>query len=136
VNRDEPVAIRSNCDNLTQRAQNTVLTTYHTITSYLSLLLEARHSSFHRCMGIRSFRTVKMELQEADIIPYRTCRLTPLLWAVKGGHEAVVKLLLEWGDVNPSTSDGYRHTPLFIAAWAGQEGMVKMLLERGDVNPN
>ena len=78
MNRDEPVPIRSDCDNLTQRAQNAVLTTYHTMASYLSLLFEARHSSFHPCMGICSFRTVKMELQGADIIPYTTCRLTPL----------------------------------------------------------
>ena len=26
--------------------------------------------------------------------------LTPLSWAAKGGHEAVVKILLEWDDVN------------------------------------
>ena len=50
------------------------------------------------------------------------------------GHEGVVKMFLERGDVNPNladTKDG--HTPLSYAAMIGREGIVKMLLERNDI---
>ena len=61
--------------------------------------------------------------------------LTPLSWAARGGHEAVVKILLERDDANPNTADK-RGRSLFIAAHEGHEGVVKLLLERKDVNPN
>ena len=62
--------------------------------------------------------------------------LTLLAWAAKGGHEGVVKILLERDDVNPNIPDRYGETPLVIAARKGHEGVVKMLLERNDVNLN
>lgn len=55
---------------------------------------------------------------------------TPLLWAVKGDHEAAVKLLVEKGaDVNLADSSG--RTPLFWAAEKGHEAVVKLLVEKG-----
>ena len=41
---------------------------------------------------------------------------TPLWWAAEGGHEAVVKLLLRKGGVNPNAKDDQRKTPLLVAA--------------------
>ena len=61
--------------------------------------------------------------------------LMPLSWAAKGGHEAVVKMLLEQDDANPNIADRHGETPLLISARGGYEGLVKLLLERNNVNP-
>ncbi|KAH3103429.1 hypothetical protein KXX00_004987 [Aspergillus fumigatus] len=55
---------------------------------------------------------------------------TPLLWAVKHGHEAVVKQLLKKG-ADLESKDQYGQTPLSWAAKHGHEAMVKQLLEKG-----
>jgi ankyrin repeat protein len=53
---------------------------------------------------------------------------TPLLRAVKLGHNALVRLLLEKGaDTEPYDSDGYR--PLLFAAERGNEAAVRLLLD-------
>ncbi|PUU83389.1 ankyrin repeat-containing domain protein [Tuber borchii] len=61
-------------------------------------------------------------------------RSTPLSYAVRYGHEGIVKILLGRGDINSDFSDKYNRTPLSLAAEYGHEGIVKILLERGDVN--
>ena len=71
-----------------------------------------------------------MALVGAGVSPSALGGLTPLAWAAKGGHEAVVQMLLERDDVNPNITDRYGETPLHIAACEGYEGVVKMLLER------
>jgi Ankyrin repeats (3 copies) len=59
---------------------------------------------------------------------------TPLLWAAKRGHEAVVKLLVERDDVAADSRDNYFvRTPLSWAAKRGHEAVVKLLVERDDV---
>jgi hypothetical protein len=54
---------------------------------------------------------------------------TPLSWAAKNGHEAVVKLLLEEA-VDVDSKDGDGQTPLSWAAGNGYEAVVKLLLEK------
>jgi ankyrin repeat protein len=55
---------------------------------------------------------------------------TPLWWAARNGHEAVVKLLVEKGaDVESKSRDG--HTPLSWATANGHESVVKLLVEKG-----
>jgi hypothetical protein len=58
---------------------------------------------------------------------------TPLSWAAVGGHEAVVKLLVERDDVEADSRDNYSWTPLSLAAVGGHEAVVKLLVERDDV---
>jgi ankyrin repeat protein len=64
---------------------------------------------------------------------------TPLWMAAVGGHEAVVKLLLEKGvDPNLKPTSGYSdgRTPLSIAAAVGHEKVVKLLLANDGVDLN
>jgi ankyrin repeat protein len=61
---------------------------------------------------------------------------TPLSWAARNGHEAVVKLLLEKGAELETKDVYYDQTPLSWAARNGQEAVVKLLLEKGAQNYN
>ncbi|KAK2760349.1 hypothetical protein FQN54_002418 [Arachnomyces sp. PD_36] len=64
------------------------------------------------------------------------CSRTALSWASKGGHENVVKLLLNQADVDADPKDTYGFTPLSLASWGGHERVVKLLLDRDDVDVN
>ena len=66
---------------------------------------------------------------------------TPLIWAAKHGHEAVVKLLVHRQDVEINAVEkremfGHPRTALVWAAWKGHTGTVKLLLERDDIDVN
>lgn len=60
-------------------------------------------------------------------------RQTPMLWAAKNGHEAVVQLLLERKDVAANSKSASGQTPLLRAAENGHEAVVRLLLEREDI---
>jgi ankyrin repeat protein len=51
--------------------------------------------------------------------------------ALRGGHEVVVKLLLEKEGVDPDSQDSGGWTPLWWAAKNGHDAVVKRLLEKG-----
>lgn len=56
---------------------------------------------------------------------------TPLSWAARSGHEAVIKVLLETSKVDVESKDKYGQTPLSWAAENGYVPVVKLLLETG-----
>ena len=59
---------------------------------------------------------------------------TALIWAAKGGYEAVVRLLLE-KRANVKARDKYGWTVLSMAAQGGHEAIAQLLLEKGaDIN--
>ena len=60
---------------------------------------------------------------------------TALAWAVRKGHDDLVKMLLGRRGVDPDAMNVDGRTPLLWAAACGHESVVEMLLERKDVDP-
>ncbi|KAL0631667.1 hypothetical protein Q9L58_009479 [Maublancomyces gigas] len=65
-----------------------------------------------------------------DTYTPRTLSGELLCWAVRKGHEDLVKMILEH-DINVSAQDAVGRTPLHWAARFGRVDIVKMLLENG-----
>ncbi|KAI5778348.1 hypothetical protein EDC01DRAFT_791105, partial [Geopyxis carbonaria] len=67
---------------------------------------------------------------ESEVHSLDACGRSPLLRAVRFGHEDTVNLLLE-RSANFETKDRKGRSPLSYAVSMGHEGIVKLLLERG-----
>jgi ankyrin repeat protein len=89
-----------------------------------------RYSALHIAAYFGLDQTMEILLQHADV----NCRTlqseTPLLVAVKHGHEKVAKLLLDHG-AERDYKDRSMITPLYLAARGGDEGMTRLLLDYG-----
>ncbi|OAP64317.1 hypothetical protein AYL99_00289 [Fonsecaea erecta] len=79
---------------------------------------------------------VELLLEKGAALESRDSRFdrTPLFWAVRNRHEAVVKLLLDRG-AEVDTKDKTGQTPLVWARHRGRTSLVKLLLEHGATNP-
>lgn len=78
--------------------------------------------------------TARMSIQKgAGIRVTDSAGWTPLPRAAAKGHEAVVKLLLETGQVDVESTFSWNQTPFRSAAGNGHEEVVKLLLETGQV---
>ena len=86
--------------------------------------------------GIVELVTVLINDEGYEVDQQDCAGRTPLSWAAINGHEGVVKLLLERGNVDPDRPDKNNEGPLGWAAIKGHEGVVKLLLERENVDPN
>jgi hypothetical protein len=61
-------------------------------------------------------------------------RMTGLHLTAYFGVQAVIKLLLNTGEVSADSKDDCGRTPLSWAAWSGHKAVVKLLLDTGEVN--
>ena len=75
----------------------------------------------------------KSLLEMRDEIDFQKDR-NLLSWAAQGGHEAIVRLLLETGKIDIDSKDKLGQTPLWWAVQEGHEAVVKLLLETGKVD--
>ena len=70
----------------------------------------------------------------SEVYPKDELGRTPLSWAAGGGHEAVVRLLVERDGVDINAEDNEGRTPLIWAAYRGHEAVVRLLIEKDDVD--
>ena len=84
----------------------------------------------HRFFGIADLVVALIAMECYDINEGGFGGYTLLAWATSNGHEGMVKILLDRGDVNPDKPDDDGQTPLSYAAENGREGVVKALLGR------
>ena len=88
-------------------------------------------------LGIVEIFAAVLEMKEWDVNAMDNASCTPLIWSAARGHEEVVKMLLERGDVNLDLADNeWSRTPLMWATVRGHKGVVKVFLEREVVNRN
>ena len=57
-------------------------------------------------------------------------------YAAEEGALGIVKLLLDYEDVDPNSPDGDCRTPLSFAAEQGAQSVVKLLLKRVEIEPD
>ena len=85
--------------------------------------------------GIAKVVTTLIEMRVYDIDQRDCTGATPLIWATRNGHEAVMKLLQEREDANPNNPDEGQQSLLW-AARGGPKGAMRRLPGRGGVSPD
>ncbi|KAL9069859.1 MAG: hypothetical protein Q9157_006019 [Trypethelium eluteriae] len=88
------------------------------------------------CAGLITMILEQESRSNIEIDSKDSYGLTPLSWAAKKGHEAVVRQLLATEKVDIDAKDEAGQTPLLWAAKGGHEAVVRQLLatEKVDIN--
>ena len=101
-----------------------------TLPEFLGNLPRLANEVFKCAMRTGQDVVARLLLERDDVdIKTEVDDMTPLSWAVEGGHTAIVRKLLELDDVDVDPGP-----LLFLAAERGHEGVTRVLLERGDIN--
>lgn len=118
-----------------QKRHNSVRFLYWHLTSLDSPALDTQLFSSLHIVAFFGIHQVLSDIRLADSAADSVDSLyrTPLSWAARNGHEAVVKLLLEKG-ADPDSFDSRRRTPFLSAAANGQEAVVRLLLGK-EIDP-
>ena len=106
---------------------------YHFQISWWSRSVAKKFSGIH-VMAYFGLSENMAKFSEMD--PKDESGRTPLFWAASGGHEAVVRLLIERDGVDINAKDNDSWTPLMSAATRGHEAVVRLLIERDGVDIN
>ena len=93
--------------------------------------------AFHKAAGDGNLLVVDLLIKNgADVAASDNNGRTPLSWAARNGHEAVVRLLVAMGGVDVNSKDSKGQTPLSWAARNGHEAVVRLLVAMGGVDVN
>lgn len=77
-----------------------------------------------------------IERNDTDVNVRNEFGHTPLMLAIKNGHEAVARLLIKRGDVKLDIKDHKSRTAMIFAVMGGLAGIIKILLGRSDTIVN
>ncbi|GAW24981.1 hypothetical protein ANO14919_145790 [Xylariales sp. No.14919] len=99
-------------------------------------VLRQRMTGLHLAayFGLDKVTTIMLGYYNADVRDRNGN--TPLPWAARNEHEAVVGLLLNAPEINPNSRNDIGNTPLLWAAINGHEAVVGLLLNAPEINPN
>ena len=73
----------------------------------------------------------KLTAYRANVNAANKYGMTPLLYAIKGGHNDIARALLSRNDTDINKANNNNQTPLFYAAYTGNTSITKDLLELG-----
>lgn len=73
----------------------------------------------------------KLTAYKANVNAANKYGMTPLLYAIKGGHNDVARALLSRNDTDINKANNNNQTPLFYAAYTGNTSIAQDLLELG-----
>ena len=88
-------------------------------------------------LGIAEILPAALDMKKWNVNERDCTGNSAIMWAVRRGHEEVVKVLLKQKGIYLNLGDsGYGRTLLIWAIIGGRQKVVKILLEQGDVDPN
>jgi len=87
-------------------------------------------------LGVVEIMILLLKMDKWDLNATDKFGMTASLWATWTNHDAIVKVLVEQGSVDPRHTDHWGNGLLLCAAWAGSGAVVRVLLERGGVDPD
>jgi len=86
-------------------------------------------------LGVLEIMVPLLKVHKWDLNATDEFSMTASFRATYWGYDAIVKVLLDQGCVDPCSTNRSGNALLLCAAWAGCGRVVQMLLERNDINP-